>query len=467
MLFPRRRSRWSADAPYAVPGWGRPPPRLAKGQKAWAAQQSWSEYEDRFEELETEDDGLHGVQLDHGYGQKRFVSDELRFTGIDMGGDTRRRRSANYNDDYPSEGDDDYDDDGRGLIRRGQMQMMLRSKEDELVERALERIRRARALGKPHVKLSRAEIDALERLENGQNPPRTPPMLVAAPKAQPKGKKATQTKQKAIEAKKPAKGSKSTSNSPKPKPKDSRTRGQSTASNRSSRSEKDEALVPYPISPDEMNYPGYFGRPAPNARQQEARAGSSRSQQAPAMQQYRYPYSHHYNSQPDVLYGHRPPSDLARGRSDPSDPNWNPRARSTSSLVNYPLDSLPQQATAGTGRAPRFDPADPRFASPPTRRIVSGPPQQTMARRQQDELFLDQGDQAGSRQARRASASYDGTISISSDEDDGDEDNEEDSDESSQGVQVNVEERSMGYAIQTRANAKSGAAGKVAAKRRR
>lgn len=362
-----------------------------------------------------------------------------------------RSSGIDYDEDYSPTDDEGYDISS-GLVRRSHGQLMLRQKEDALVERALERIARARALGKTNVKLSRAEIDALDRLERSQNPPPTPPIPMPTPKQAPKGKKAPQPKQKAIEAKKPAKNSKSASNSPKPKAKESRSRGQSVASNRSRSSAKDE--VPYPVSPDEPYgaYQQWYGRPGgPNSLQQEARAGSSRGYQRESMPPYPY-YQHAYNSHPDVMFGHRPGSNGSWGpRPDPSDPDWEPRARSTSSPINYPMDKLPQQAVAGTGRAPRFDPSDPRYASPPTRRVVSGPP-----RGRQDELFLPDG-QPDVSQYLEESTTNDEARSTS------------DSDDSGQGVQVDVEERSGGsYAIQTRAAAqKRITGGKAAAKKRR
>jgi PRA1 family protein 1 len=423
-----------------VPPWGRPPgARLSRGQRAWAAQQqSWSEYDDRFEELETDDDGFNGVGLNRSKGS--------RYSGIDP-------RRYDYEEDYSPSDDESYDV-STGLVRRSQGQLMLRHKEDALVERALERIRRARALGKTNVKLSRAEIDALERLERSHDSPPTPPIPMPAPKQAVKGKKAPQPKQKAIEAKKPMKSSKSAGNSPKPKPKESRSRGQSVASNRSKGSAKDE--VPYPVSPDDYyGPPAWYGRPGgPNSLQQEARAGSSRTRQRESMPPYPY-YAHAYNSHPDVRYGPRPGSNSSwASRPDPSDPDWEPRARSTSSLVSYPVDQLPQQAIAGTGRAPRFDPSDPRFASPPTRRVVSGPPGPSRGRT--DELFLPD-DQPDALQYLTESTNNDESRSTS------------DSDDSGQGVQVDVEERQGGaYAIQTRAAAQKRAAnGKGAARKRR
>jgi PRA1 family protein 1 len=438
-----------------VPQWGRPPgARLGRGQhKAWAAQQSWPEYDDRFEELETDDDGLRGVELQRGYAPKRFVSDELRFTGIDLGGGRpiRRTRSGDsYDDDYtPSE--DDYDTQ-TGLARRGKHQVMLREKEDLLLERALERIRRARALGKTDAKLSQAEIDVLER--SGYLP-RPPPHPAPAPKSAPKGKKAAQPKVRAIETKKTSKKDTSSSSSPKRKPLEGRTRGRSTASDRSKSDTKEETMVPYPLLPEERGYPqAYYARPGAPGSQQGSRTNSTQSLRQQPPQQvppYGHPYyQYRYYSSPD-MYDPRPPSSSSRAsRPDPSDPDWEPRARSSSSLVSYPLDQLPNQ---GQGRAPRFDPSDPRFASPPTsRRIVSGLPA-AQYRRPQDELFLLEGEQPEVMQYL-ASSSND------------DEEKDEDSDESGQGVSVNVEEKPGGYAIQTRAAA-SKSNRKVAAKKRR
>lgn len=439
-----------------MPQWGRPPgARLGRGPRAWAAQ-SWSEYDDRFEELETDDDAYHGVDLDQGYRPKRFVSDELRFTGLDLG-QARRRHSY---DDYSNSDEDDGRQGSRGLVRRGDTQVVLREKEDVLVERALERIKRARALGKTDVKLEPSEIEALRRAGVIPRPPDSPPTL---PKAVPKGKKAAPAKSKAAETKK--NGKKSSSNSPKPKAIEGRSRGRSTASNQSKSDSKEDAVVPYPMHLDDRyGYPpAYYSRgSAPGSRQQStARTNSSQSmrqQHHQSMPPYQHPYyQSRYYSNPDV-YGPRPGSGSSRAaRPDPTDPEWEPRARSASNLVPYPLDHLPQTG----GKATRFDPSDPRFASPPTtRRIVSGPPV-AQYRRPQDELFLPQSEEPEVMQYLTNSSREDDDDDTNEDtttskDDDGD----EDSDESGQGVQVNVEERPAGgYAIQTRATTRKGTGG--------
>src|SRR6201999_3173434 len=136
-----------------------------------------------------------------------------------------------------------------GLIRRSDMQLVYKTKEDELVQRALERIARARALGKPNVKLSRAEIDALERLERNEPPPRPS----AAPKAAPKGKKeAPVVKRKPVETRKDASrdNTRSASDSPtKGKSGDTRGRGKSTATSDSAHASRENSVAAYALPP--------------------------------------------------------------------------------------------------------------------------------------------------------------------------------------------------------------------------
>ena len=414
------------------------------------------------EELDSEDDNSpQGVELDQAYGQPRHRSDELRFTGIDLGaGMVRRRRSGEvYNHDFtPSEDEDEYEYDMQtGLIRRPEMQVAFREKEEMLVERALDRIARARALGKPNVKLSRAEIDALERLERTQTPPRPS----AVPKAAPQGKKeAPVSKRKPVEGRKTSsKGNaRSASDSPsKGKPTDARGRGKSNTANNSARESRDNSVAHASQSEDvdldrRIAYPQ--GYQLSGLRQLEASRRNPRTSSDPSVRQYpqavappQHPYyNNRYSTNPDVMYGNRPGSNGSRSsRPDPSEPDWEPRARSTSSLLNVPLDQLPYQS--GVGRAPRFDPSDPRFASP-QRRVASGPPALIQSqgggqyRRPQDELFLPNG--------QSEVYQYLAPGERSDDEDDHDEEDDEDSDYDA-GVEVDVSERPGGnYTIQTR-----------------
>ncbi|KAK5195929.1 hypothetical protein LTR47_002784 [Exophiala xenobiotica] len=436
-----------------MPPWGRPPRGGRQGKKndrLWEMQQRQWEYDARVEELDADDDYSQGFGLD----QERFTSDELRFTGIDLGGNgARRRRSGTALDDdfTPSEDEDEDEYDyPTGLTRQSDMQMVYRDKEDMLVRTALERIARARALGKPNVKLTRAEIDALERLERTQPPPRPS----AAPKAAPKSKKEAQVRRKPVETrKKPSKPDKSASHSPKGKRVDGRSRGRSVASSSSAREGRDDLVNSYALPASESDYgrrvshsQGFYvaGPRQAEPVRQGSRTNSNQSlRQQQHLQQVAPYYPSRYASNPEAVYA---AGSSRAPRPDPSEPDWEPRARSTSSLVNVPLDHLPYQTN--TGRAPRFDPNDPRFASP-QRRVASGPPalpqnQTARYRRPQDELFLPGEEPEVMRY-----------LAPPSDSEDEEEEDDDDSDYD-EGVRVNVNETpDGGYSVQTRSGASS------------
>jgi len=120
------------------------------------------------EEVDSDEDSdTQGVGLASSSGS-RFVSDPLRFTGIDMGdGNGGRTRSSVV---YGQEDDDDEDDatsedddsDQDVEVRDGHGGP-LSEREQAVVESALERIRRAQAKGKKDVRLTQEELAALER----------------------------------------------------------------------------------------------------------------------------------------------------------------------------------------------------------------------------------------------------------------------------------------------------------------
>ena len=107
------------------------------------AQREWQDRY-RFEELEgTSDEGEY-----ESLAPGEIIGDSLHFTGLDMATGRRHRRDRSQGG--PVDGDEQY-------------QINLLDMEDELVEQALRRIRRARLRGEPDVNLSREELDALER----------------------------------------------------------------------------------------------------------------------------------------------------------------------------------------------------------------------------------------------------------------------------------------------------------------
>ena len=302
----------------------------------------------------------------------------------------------------------------------------------------------ARALGKTDVKLEPSEIEALQRVGVIPRPPSNPAPI---PKAPLKGKKAAQPKPKAIESKKSAKSSKSASGSPKVKAIEGRARGRSTASNRSksdSKESKEDARVPYLLRPM-TDTPTCIHRrimreEAPASRQQsQARTNSSQSlrQHPQPMPPYHIPTINPATTQILICTALvlAPTAHMSLGLTQPIRTGNREHDRA---LASSPI-LLINSRKLGGGKAPRFDPSDPRYASPPTRRIVSGPPA-AQYRRQQDELFMPD-DEPEVMQY----------LTNSSHDDDDEHDAETgDSDESGQGVQVDVEERSGGgYAIQT------------------
>ncbi|KAG9238574.1 PRA1 family protein-domain-containing protein [Amylocarpus encephaloides] len=145
-------------SPKSMPSWGRPPgAKGSKRRKQWERERAMWEENVRVEELESDDTDTQGVGLHSG--EKRFASDPLQFTGIDLAQQSMARRSYAFDDggsassgSSGSEGDES-----------SPMQIALRDKEEALVQSALTRIRRAQEKGKLEVKLNQEELDALEK----------------------------------------------------------------------------------------------------------------------------------------------------------------------------------------------------------------------------------------------------------------------------------------------------------------
>ncbi|KAL3417833.1 Prenylated Rab acceptor 1 [Phlyctema vagabunda] len=111
----------------------------------------------RVEELDSDDTDTQGVGLN--YTEKRFASDPLQFTGIDLTSGPRSRRTYAYDEsDSSEESSEESDEVGDDAV-----QIALRDKEEALVQSALARIRRAQEKGKREVKLHQDELDALEK----------------------------------------------------------------------------------------------------------------------------------------------------------------------------------------------------------------------------------------------------------------------------------------------------------------
>ena len=153
-------------APYDMPRWGRPP-GARKGRHNGGGGQ-YEEQMARVEEVQTDEDE-YGRQLVRN-GRAAYMRQ------LEYGGRGPRRRQ-----DY-----DELTDDGESVVDGGDydlydhedstvayaVQLAMRDKEDQLVDKALERIRRAQMLGKKNVRLSQRELDALERRRQQTDKPR-------------------------------------------------------------------------------------------------------------------------------------------------------------------------------------------------------------------------------------------------------------------------------------------------------
>jgi hypothetical protein len=109
------------------------------------------------EELDSDDTDTQGVGLN--FEKKRFYSDPLQFTGIDLASGSRARKGYAYDSDESEEDSEDAEEDEHTSA----LQVALRDKEEALVQSALARIRRAQEKGKREVKLNPEEIEALEK----------------------------------------------------------------------------------------------------------------------------------------------------------------------------------------------------------------------------------------------------------------------------------------------------------------
>ena len=133
-----------------MPSWGRPPgARTGRHNRGRA----WEEA--RVEEVDSEED-VYGREM---------VRSGRYMRQLEYGGRGPRRRSDydELTDDESVDGGDfdlyDHEDSTVAYA----VQLAMRDKEDQLVDKALERIRRAQMLGQKNVRLSKRELDALER----------------------------------------------------------------------------------------------------------------------------------------------------------------------------------------------------------------------------------------------------------------------------------------------------------------
>lgn len=325
-----------------MPSWGRPSgARKGKRGKERDRQTRQREEAKRFEEIDSDDDDGQGVGL-----SRPYVSDELYFTGADLSRSSPRNQRT-YSRDYISESSEDEEDADESL--GGTMQLALRDKEELLVHKALERIRRAQMLGRTNVKLTQPEIDALARKRRKDEASRKSPLSSS---------RTTQHRRSGDQL----------GETEEQRPSNRRLRTPL------SMHESGEFPSPGRATPPGILLPGTDGNAsyhpfghhssgAPESYNRSSRSGSrsasshSQQQSTPPLPpgQLRPSKGRYFSvpeaSQPPPPF---PPNTLLRRL--PDDPNWIPRPGSSS--------SNPTQT---------YSPPSPHV--PPRRRIVSGPPE--------------------------------------------------------------------------------------------
>ncbi|GAD96355.1 COPII vesicles protein Yip3, putative [Paecilomyces variotii No. 5] len=309
-----------------MPRWGRPPgARLGREVRRRGLQWEDDDGEVRVEEIESEEDGYdRGMLLDEYYGLRRDGSRRQS-----------RRHSYEYEDETESSEGVDYnlDSDADSTVAYA-VQLAMMDKEERLVDKALERIRRAQLMGKKNVRLSQEELDALERrrmrtAESKETQRKkgasSRPSLTEKRKDKSNGKIKGKDKDKGKNEKPITKG----------KAEKTEKRKSMPASSATERPLTDGWTRNKSVPSGYYSSPG--GRPSSSSSQ---RPRTPSSQSARAQQSGTSPRSQLPQRYASVSE-HRPTSSSrhqAFPRPLPDDPQWVPRSRASSNAVPYPYD---------------------------------------------------------------------------------------------------------------------------------
>jgi PRA1 family protein 1 len=307
------------------------------------------------QELDSDDDtDTQGVGLN--FDKKRFASDPLQFTGIDLTPASRARRPYNYDDSEDSSEDSESDIEVEGT---NALQVALRDKEEALVQSALARIRRAQERGKREVKLNQDELDALEKRRKRM--------------------------QAASTASKERKGSASSGGSGSERRRRNDRHlvtvpiGEPTSRKRAKSMRRDEAAPstsnpPGMLieGPDGVTYAplGYYPPQAGSSRNSPTRPRSATSQQLRGPPpQYGPGFSRHFSE------GNRPVSSSSNSsrRPLPDEEDWVPSRRSSGSSQSHGVDPFDYQVSSDT--PPPIPQKYKQSSEQSSRRVASGPPE--------------------------------------------------------------------------------------------
>ena len=339
-----------------MPSWGRPSgARQAKRRKNRGVNTRQREQEMRFEEIDSDSDDEQGVVLDGS-----FAGDELQFTGADLGTYMRNRQTKRYR--YDSETSDEDEDLNVTEKSGGMMQLALRDKEELLVQKALERIRRAQALGKTNVKLSQPELDALERKRRKDDQTKRKP---SGTNLRPNDKRrASGTSSPALREQKSG-NQKRISSLPRHDPANIPSADYTANASPG---------LPLPSHSGPSYAPlGYYpsANPLPQVIGSDSNSRHSPRQQritSNVPQHMKVRDKHKRNSSGLASAKNSPSQDVSdASRRLPDDPGWSPRSRSASSNHPYVVDPYQYQQYS-----PPLPQMPPQYT--PNRRVVSSPP---------------------------------------------------------------------------------------------
>ena len=283
----------------------------------------------RFEVVDSNEDDGHSIGFD-----TAFIGDRLHLTeGVSA---TQQQAYSTYYDrhtSYLSEGIDSDTNNSSGGIR----QLAYRDKEDQLVQIAMDRIRRAQALGERNVRLTKPELDALERKRRKNHTMRK---NLALPERSSSPSSVNQRIFGTVEPR---------SSKRRLMP---NTSGYGLSGPSTQRSSTSQAALASPRREDQGDvFPGYFRGPQAESydlpMQSRTRSASSHSplrQKSPLTATRPREHQKRYFSVPKG-FGSSPAAEVpALPRRLPDDPQWIPRARSASSNQPFATGDISQSA---------------------------------------------------------------------------------------------------------------------------
>lgn len=334
-----------------MPSWGRPSgARQATRRKDRGVHKRPKDEDLRFHEIDSDSDDGQGVSLD-----ASFASDDLYSTGADIGAHVRTRPAKDHHfDSESSEESNSMEKSG------GTMQLALRDKEELLVQKALERIRRAQLLGKTNVKLSQPELDALERKRRKDESKRK----TSASNLRPADKRRS-SGTSSLSAKEQHFGKRSRQSL--------LPRHDEIAASNADRATTPPGLLLSGYDGQSYAPLGYYPSTGPLAQgtRPDSRLlnPSQQQQYAPSSAQHSKIRDQHKRDSSGFTPAQQAPLSAISDRSRrlPDDPGWSPRSRSASSNLAYPMDPYQYQQYS-----PQLPQIPPQYAH--NRRVVSGPP---------------------------------------------------------------------------------------------